>query len=189
VSRKHPLPPSYLEKLPYATAVTACQLPGSSIVSLPMTPPDPFDYSSDVLASLPRHSVSVAGIVVNDARQVLAIRRRDNGHWQPPGGVLDTHETFEQGVRREVAEETGAQIEIERLSGLYTNVTAGIVAVVFRCHPLTEPVAETTEAADVAWLSTPDVCRLMTPAFTARVFDAFETVPHVRAHDGVRLLG
>ncbi|MFN2494664.1 MAG: NUDIX hydrolase [Pseudonocardiaceae bacterium] len=138
---------------------------------------------------MPRHSVSVAGIVVNTAGQVLAIRRRDNGHWQPPGGVLETHETFEQGVRREVAEETGAQVEVERLTGLYKNVKAGIVATVFRCRPLTEPAAETTEAAEVAWLDPADVPHLMTPTFTARVLDAFEATPQVRTHDGTHLLG
>lgn len=148
----------------------------------------PFDYSSEVLASLPRHSVSVAGIVVNSQGQVLAIRRRDNGHWQPPGGVLETHETFEQGVRREVAEETGAQVEVERLTGLYKNVKAGIVAAVFRCHPLTDPATETTEAAEVAWIEPADAEHLMAPTFTARVLDAFESVPQVRAHDGTHLL-
>jgi hypothetical protein len=29
----------------------------------------------------PRHSVSVAGIVTDDAGRVLAIRRRDSGDW------------------------------------------------------------------------------------------------------------
>ncbi|MCA1707812.1 MAG: NUDIX domain-containing protein [Actinobacteria bacterium] len=153
-----------------------------------MSQHSPFDYSSHVLASLPRHSVSVAGIVINSTGQVLAIRRRDNGQWQPPGGVLETDETFEQGVCREVTEETGAQVAVERLTGLYKNVKAGVVATVFRCRPLTEPAAETTEAAEVAWLDPADVPHLMTPAFAARVLDAFEATPQVRTHDGTRLL-
>ena len=122
-----------------------------------MSQHSPFDYSSEVLASLPRRSMSVACIVVNAAGQVLAIRRRDNGQWQPPGGILETQEAFEEGVRREIAEETGAQVEIEHLSGLYKNVKAGIVAAVFRCRPLTEPATETAEAAEVAWLN-PRMC-------------------------------
>jgi 8-oxo-dGTP diphosphatase len=153
-----------------------------------MSQHSPFDYSSDVLASLPRHSVSVAGIVVNAAGQVLAIRRRDTAQWQPPGGVLETHETFEQGVRREVTEETGASVEVERLTGLYKNVKAGIVAAVFRCRPLTEPATETAEAAEVAWLDPADVPDLMTPTFAARVLDAYQPTPQVRAHDGTHLL-
>ncbi len=149
----------------------------------------PFGYGADVLAGLPKHSVSVVGIVVDSHSRILAIRRRDNGHWQPPGGVLELHETFEDGVRREVTEETGAHVEIERLAGVYKNVKDGIVAVAFRCRPLTEPVAETAEADQVAWIETADVPDLMTPTFAARVLDAFAPLPQVRAHDGTNLLG
>lgn len=148
----------------------------------------PFDYSSAVLASLPRHSVSVAGIVVREDGHVLAIRRRDNGHWQPPGGVLETGETFEAGVRREVREETGARVDVTRLSGVYKNVKAGIVAVAFLCKPLSQPAGETSEAAEIAWLHPDQVGRLMTPTFTVRVLDAFEAFPAVRAHDGTDLI-
>jgi ADP-ribose pyrophosphatase YjhB (NUDIX family) len=50
------------------------------------------------------HSVSVAGVVVDDAGRALLIQRRDNGHWEPPGGVLETGEDIIAGLRREVAE-------------------------------------------------------------------------------------
>ena len=64
----------------------------------------------------PHHSVSVAGIVVRADGRILAIQRRDTGQWQPPGGILQLDETFEDGVRREVAEETGVAVEVERLT-------------------------------------------------------------------------
>ncbi|MCK9899647.1 NUDIX domain-containing protein [Frankia sp. Cpl3] len=40
------------------------------------------------------HSVSVAGVVRSDDGLLLCIRRRDNGAWQIPGGVLEQGETF-----------------------------------------------------------------------------------------------
>ncbi len=58
-------------------------------------------------SATPRHSVAVVGVVFRDDGRVLAIQRRDTGGWQPPGGVLELAETFEEGVRREVLEETG----------------------------------------------------------------------------------
>jgi ADP-ribose pyrophosphatase YjhB (NUDIX family) len=64
------------------------------------------------------------------------VRRRDNQHWEPPGGVLELAETFDQGVRREVFEETGIRVRVERLSGVYKNMPRGIVALVFRCSPV-----------------------------------------------------
>ncbi len=84
------------------------------------------------------HSVSVAGIVVNDTGQILVIRRRDNGHWEPPGGVLELDESFEDGVRREVREETGIPVVVERLTGVYKNMPRAVVALVFRCRPLAD---------------------------------------------------
>src|SRR3954449_4721852 len=82
------------------------------------------------------HSVSVAGVVVDEAGRVLVIQRRDNGRWEPPGGVLERDETFEEGVVREVAEETGVTVHVERLTGVYKNMVRGIVALVYRCRPL-----------------------------------------------------
>jgi len=65
------------------------------------------------MAATPKHSVSVAGIVVSDDDRVLVIRRDDNGHWEAPGGVLELGESFEDGVRREVLEETGLAISVD----------------------------------------------------------------------------
>src|ERR1700742_4760112 len=92
------------------------------------------------------HSVSVAGIVVNDEGQVLVIRRRDNGHWEPPGGILELDETLEEGVRREVHEETGVWVTVERLTGVYKNMKRGIVALVFRCSPQSGALATSDES-------------------------------------------
>ena len=137
----------------------------------------------------PKHSVSVAGVVVDAQDRVLVIRRQDNGHWEAPGGVLELDESFEEGVRREVFEETGVHVEVERLTGVYKNVTRGIVALVFRCHATGSLIGHATdEASAVRWMTTDEVRREMSPAFAVRVLDAFEAGPCVRAHDGVNLL-
>jgi 8-oxo-dGTP diphosphatase len=138
----------------------------------------------------PKHSVSVAGIVVDDQDRVLVIKRRDNGHWEPPGGVLELGETFEEGVKREVLEETGVHVEVERLTGVYKNMTRGIVALVFRCSPTAEVLAPSGETAEVAWLQPTDAIRLMDRAYSIRVTDAVKQ-SHVAVwhHDGTDLLG
>src|SRR5699024_9617200 len=79
------------------------------------------------MSETPKHSVSVAGIVIDSAERVLVIRRRDNGHWEMPGGVLELSEQFEDGVRREVAEETGMVVHVDQLTGVYKNMSRGIV--------------------------------------------------------------
>jgi 8-oxo-dGTP diphosphatase len=140
------------------------------------------------MGSTPTHSVSVAGVVVRDDGRVLVVQRRDNGRWEPPGGVLELAETFDEGVRREVAEETGVRVEVERLTGVYKNVSRGIVALVFRCRPAAGEPTPTDEARRVAWLTPDEVRQLMTPAFAVRILDALDDAVAVRAHDGVRVL-
>jgi len=140
------------------------------------------------MADTPRHSVSVAGIVVNDAGQVLVIRRRDNGHWEPPGGVLELGEQFEEGVRREVLEETGVTVHVDRLTGVYKNLRAGVVALVFRCTPLGTADADSAEAIAVHWADPTEMADLMDPAYAIRVTDAFGDSTATRAHDGVQLV-
>lgn len=140
------------------------------------------------MTETPRHSVSVAGIVVNDEGKVLVIRRRDNGHWEPPGGVLEMSETFEEGARREILEETGIAVRVERLTGVYKNMKRGIVALVFRCVPLDEPSRATDEASEVRWMTLGEVRDVMTPAYATRVADAFEADVRTRSHDGVNLV-
>lgn len=140
------------------------------------------------MGTTPKHSVSVAGIVVRDDGRVLVIRRDDNGHWEAPGGVLELDESFEDGVRREVLEETGLEVTVERLTGVYKNVTHGIVALVYRCHPDRGDAHPTAEARDVRWMTQEEVQSAMNPAFATRVLDAFDEHVHSRAHDGVNLL-
>jgi 8-oxo-dGTP diphosphatase len=141
------------------------------------------------MTETPRHSVSVAGVVVNDEGQVLVIRRRDNNRWEPPGGVLELDETFEAGVRREVWEETGLSVRVERLTGVYKNLSRGIVALVFRCTLESGSATATDEAREVRWMSVDEVRDAMTPAYAVRVTDAFGDMPRTRAHDGTNLIG
>lgn len=136
-----------------------------------------------------RHSVSVAAAIFDDSGEnVLLIKRRDNGNWEPPGGVLELDETIEDGLRREVREETGAEIEGGPLTGVYKNMARGIVALVFRCDLVSEPCTETSEASEVAWHPIHTVGELMDEAYSVRILDASNNAtPALRSHDGYTL--
>lgn len=138
---------------------------------------------------LPRHSVSVTGVVFDDDDRVLAIRRRDDDRWVPPGGVLEHDETPEQGVVREVLEETGILVKPEALVGVYKNMKVKVVSLAFRCHPIAGQERTTAEARDVRWLTLDQARDLMPEARAIRVLDALrDDGPFVRVHDGTRLL-
>jgi ADP-ribose pyrophosphatase YjhB (NUDIX family) len=137
----------------------------------------------------PRHSVSVAAAVIDDRGRALAIRRRDNGHWEPPGGVLELGETIHDGLRREVAEETGLLVEPDALTGVYKNMTHGIVALVFRCHVVGGTERTSSETDRIDWLTPDQIRERMTEAYAVRLLDALSNPDHpiIRAHDGVHL--
>jgi 8-oxo-dGTP diphosphatase len=138
----------------------------------------------------PRHSVSVAGIVIDDHGRTLLIRRRDNHRWEPPGGILELGENIHDGLRREVREETGLDIEPIALTGVYKNMTRAIIALVFRCKITGGALATNDEAAGFRWATETEIPRLMDEAYAIRVLDTLhETATAVvRPHDGVHLL-
>ncbi len=134
-----------------------------------------------------RYSVSVAGAVV-DGEKVLAVRRRDNGHWEPPGGVLESGERVEDGLLREVREETGLEVAVDSLSGVYQNLERDIIALVYRCHVLGGALRATDETSSFRWLTAPECDEAMDPAYAVRLTDALtSSATKVRAHDGVDL--
>lgn len=137
-----------------------------------------------------RYSVSVAAAVVRDDGKLLAIKRRDNGHWEPPGGMLEPGETASAGVVREVEEETGLVVEPVRLSGVYQNMTQNILALVFLARAVTGEPRTGEESVRVDWLSADQVRECMTEAYAVRLLDAIQQhdgTP-IRAHDGRKLL-
>src|SRR3954453_419382 len=137
-----------------------------------------------------RHSVSVTGVIVDEKRRALLIQRRDNGRWEPPGGVLEIDETIEDGAAREVLEETGMKVEIEQLTGIYKNMKLGVVALVFRARAISGEPQTGPETRDTRWATAAEVADLVPEVYAVRVQDAMAAndQPVIRHHDGVRLL-
>ena len=65
--------------------------------------------------------VGGSAVVVDDEGRILLQRRSDSGNWALPGGVMDIGETFAESVIREVKEETGFDVRIERIVGIYSD--------------------------------------------------------------------
>lgn len=62
----------------------------------------------------------VAAVVVNDA-EVLLLKRADKEQWALPTGTVERCEPVREAIVREVEEETGLQIAVERLTGVYSH--------------------------------------------------------------------
>ncbi|MEU1604636.1 NUDIX domain-containing protein [Micromonospora matsumotoense] len=105
----------------------------------------------------------VTGVVRDDAGRVLLARRGDNGRWSLPAGVVDPGEQPAEAVVREVWEETGVRVVVDRIAGVATHPVVypngdacEYLNVWFRCRPVGgHPRADGDESTEVAWF-TPD---------------------------------
>jgi 8-oxo-dGTP diphosphatase len=108
------------------------------------------------VASAPRsRTVSVTGVCrLPDGRVVLA--RNHRGEWELPGGRPDVGEPFVDCVRREILEETGIEVAVDRVLGaraLEVAPDAWVDVVAYRClvpdSPALRAGAEHTRVAFV----------------------------------------
>ena len=137
-----------------------------------------------------RHSVSVTGVITDDRGRALLIQRRDNHRWEPPGGVLELAEGIHDGLRREVREETGLDVEPIALTGVYKNMNRAIIALVFRCKITGGQLSATDETEAFRWAAETDIRELASEAYAIRMLDALHDhgPAAVRQHDGKQLL-
>lgn len=136
---------------------------------------------------------SVVAFVRNGAGQVLMIRRSDNGRWALPGGGHDVGESISDTVVREVREETGIEVEVVDLSGIYTDpghvmrYDDGEVrqqfSLCFRARPLGGELRTSEETTQVRWVDPADLPKLdVHPTMRLRIehaMDSARTTPHI----------
>lgn len=65
--------------------------------------------------------VAATVFVQDDQGRVLLIQRTDNGLWALPGGAQDFGEYIAETAVRETREETGVEVEVTGVVGIYTN--------------------------------------------------------------------
>lgn len=120
------------------------------------------DYLDDSQAPKPNSiAVAVSAFVLDVAGRLLMIRRSDNDLYSIPGGKLELGETLSEAVVREVHEETGIDVEVTAVVGLYSNphhVMAydnGEVrqefSICFRARPIGGELRTSNESSEVFW--------------------------------------
>jgi ADP-ribose pyrophosphatase YjhB (NUDIX family) len=88
----------------------------------PLTSPRRIDYYDDPDAPKANSLVpSVNVVVVNDAGEILLIRRTDNENWAVPGGAIDLGESVARAAVRETLEESGIECAITGIVGIYSD--------------------------------------------------------------------
>ncbi|WP_110935611.1 NUDIX domain-containing protein [Salipaludibacillus neizhouensis] len=81
----------------------------------------------------PKHIMAVSGYITNKDGEVLLVRNfHRSDTMEMPGGQVEEGETLENAIHREIMEETGVEVHLIGITGIYQNITNGIICVVFR---------------------------------------------------------
>jgi ADP-ribose pyrophosphatase YjhB (NUDIX family) len=75
-----------------------------------------------------RLSVSAVVWRAPRTRELLLMQRSDNGFWGLPGGYVEPGESVVEATHREVREETGYEIDLRRLIGVYSDPKHQVIA-------------------------------------------------------------
>jgi len=94
------------------------------VIDADFTPDRP--YLPDLGIPSPKVGCSVAAF--DDEGRVVLIKRADNQRWALPGGYAEVGSPPSLNAVREMREETGFEVRLERLVGLYDNKSFGSVA-------------------------------------------------------------
>ena len=131
--------------------------------------PRRIDYYDDPDAPKANSLVpSVNVVVVNDAGEILMIRRTDNDNWAVPGGAIDLGESVAQAAVRETREESGIECEITGIVGIYSDPKHVILytsngevrqefSIVLTARPLSGQPTPSSESSEVRWVPVSEV--------------------------------
>jgi 8-oxo-dGTP diphosphatase len=139
-----------------------------------------------------RPVVGVGGVIIADGRTLL-IRRGHaplEGEWSIPGGTLEAGETLVEGVRRELAEETGIEVHVLDLIEVFERIFPDaegrtkyhFVILDYLCEAAGGNARAGSDVTDVAWAEETELGKYSLTSTATRVIKrAFEMA---RERDG-----
>jgi 8-oxo-dGTP diphosphatase len=120
----------------------------------------------------PCHSVAACTLVTHANGDVLMVKTGYRSGWEVPGGRVEIGESPYAAALRETIEETGIVSHITAMTGVYTNLTRGIVIFAFLGEYVSGEPTPSHETPEVGWIKRDKVLRLIEEApMLARVRD------------------
>ena len=120
--------------------------------------------------------VAVSALIFDGERILLALRR-DIGWWNLPGGGMEVGETVDEALLREVREETGLEIEVGPLVGVYSKPQKQEVVLTFRCYVTGGNPIATEESRECRYFAPNDLPINTLPKHRQRIEDALLQQP------------
>lgn len=137
-----------------------------------------------------RPLVGVGGVVIAGGRTLLIKRGSAplEGQWSIPGGMLELGESIAEGVRRELAEETGIEVRVLDLIEVFERVIPGeagrtryhFVILDYLCEMVSGEAKAASDVTDVAWAREDELERFQLTAIATRVIKRAFEMAHLR---------
>lgn len=116
-------------------------------------------------------TIGVFGIIKDEQDCVLLVLRNDYDLWNLPGGGLENGEAPWQGVIREVKEETGYDIEVVKLAGIYSKPEKNDIVFSFECKIIGGEMTLNEEAKDIRYFSLHEIPKNTSQKHIERIED------------------
>jgi len=124
------------------------------------------------MANQPKFKIGVFGIILDDQNRILLCHRTDRDLWNLPGGGMEKGETPWQGVVREVKEETGLEIKVEKMTGVYSKPDQDMIAFAFLCTITGGNMMLTNESDKIEYFKFIELPENLSPKQVERIKDA-----------------
>ncbi|OMC83296.1 NUDIX hydrolase [Viridibacillus sp. FSL H8-0123] len=132
---------------------------------------------------MPTHIVAVGGIVEDEHGNILLVKTIHGG-WVFPGGQVEVGENLMDALIREVKEESGIDITVSNLIGVYSNTSThkwydGITDVPtklmldYRCKPVGGELAISEETSESCWVAKDTVLEYFTKTAFRTRYEAY----------------
>ena len=131
----------------------------------------------DAESSSPIFRIGVFALIFDDQGRILLGLRRDIDWWNLPGGGMEAGETVDEALQREVREETGLEVEVGQLVGVYSKPQKQEVVLTFRCGVTGGDLHPTEETAESRYFVPVALPRNTLPKHRQRVEDALLNAP------------
>ena len=120
-------------------------------------------------------SIGAFAVIFDHQRRVLLCHRRDLDIWNLPGGGVESGELPTEAVVREVKEETGLDVAIDRLVGVYGKTDKDELVFAFLCRIVGGEIATTDEADKCEYFEVKRIPSNTAPKHVGRIHDAIDS--------------
>ena len=130
------------------------------------------------------HIVATGGLIKNEKNEILLVKNPRKG-WEFPGGIVEQGETVPQGLIREIKEESGVDVEIINIIGIYSNTKKKkgyngveeiptIVNIDFICKYISGDLTKSDESSEVKWFSKEEALKIVNSKLQFRFTKALD---------------